>query len=423
MFGLVASAASVFLAAALLLAGQMMLSTNMTLRMSAEGLPAAMISLVMIHNAFGFMLGSYFGPRMIRRVGHIRAFSAFAALMCIAVLVQGAGLNVPLWAGLRAIQGFCSALLMIVLESWVNAHARPETRSRFMGLYMINYYVAGAAGQLLVGVNEPTDARSFSLVAGLMVAAMIPLCLTSRPAPAPPESGRLGFGALFRASRISVLGAGVSGFVLASFYQLSPLYVKHLGNSTQVVASYMACAVLGMMLFQYPVGRLSDRFDRRHVIFGIALAVSASAMVVATLGRFSLGLLFIVSMIFTGASACLYPACLARLNDRTGGQQYVAANASLLLCHGIGQCVGPLTTSGAIALVGPAGLYYAVAVLLLVYAAYTAHRIRVFDTRVEDQQRYVAVPADATPTIGQLDPRAPEPEPPTAPGPDRMSTP
>ena len=80
-----------------------------------------------------------------------------------------------------------SALLMIVLESWVNAHARPESRSRFMGLYMINYYVAGAAGQLLVGVNEPTDPRSFSLVAGLMVAAMIPLCLTSRPAPAPPS--------------------------------------------------------------------------------------------------------------------------------------------------------------------------------------------------------------------------------------------
>jgi MFS family permease len=288
---------------------------------------------------------------------------------------------------------------------------------------MINYYVAGACGQLLVGLSAPTDPRAFSLAAGLVVAAMIPLCLTSRPAPAPPESGRLAFGELFRASRISVIGAAVSGFVLASFYQLSPLYVQHLGNGTQVVATYMACAVLGMMLFQYPVGRLADRVDRRHVIFGIALGISVAAMVVATLGARSMTLLFIGTMIFTGAAACLYPACLARLNDRTGGRQYVAANASLLLCHGIGQCIGPLVIAGGIALVGPSGLYYTVALLLLVYAAYTARRIRVYDTRVEAQQRYVAVPSGATPAIGQLDPRAPAPPPPSAPASDRLSTP
>lgn len=423
MLGLVASAASVFLAAAFLLAGQMMLSTTLTLRMSAEGLPAAMISVVMIHNSFGFMLGSYFGPRLIRRVGHIRAFSAFAALMCLAVLLQGAVFQVPAWAALRAIQGFCSASLMIVLESWINAHARPETRGRFMGLYMVNYYVAGAAGQWLVGVNEPTDARAFSFAAGLMVAAMIPLCLTSRPAPAPPESGHMGFRELFRASRISVIGAGVSGFVLASFYQLSPIYVQHLGNSTQIVASYMACAVLGMMLFQYPLGRLADRIDRRHVIFGVALAISAAAMVVATLGARSMTLLFLGTMIFTGTTACLYPVCLARLNDRTGGKQVVAANASLLLCHGIGQCVGPLAISGAIALIGPSGLYYTVALVLLGYAGYTARRIRVYDTHVEKQQRYVVVPGETTPAIGPLDPRAPEPAPPSAPASDRLSTP
>lgn len=423
MFGLVTSAVSVFLAAALLLAGQMLLSTNMTLRLSAEGYAAGTISLVMIHNAFGFMLGSYYGPRMIRRVGHIRAFSAFAALMCCAVLLQGAVMNVPLWAGLRAIQGFCSALLLVVLESWINAHARPETRSRFMGLYMVNYYVAGAAGQLLVGLNESTDFRSFSLAAGLLVAAMIPLCLTSRPAPATPESGRLAFRELFQASRISVVGAGLSGFVLASFYQLSPIYVKQLGESTETVAQYMACAVFGMMLFQYPVGRLSDRWDRRRVIFGIALAISLAAALVAMLGHRSLGALFIGTMLFTGATACLYPACIARLNDRTGGKRHVQANASLLLCHGIGQCLGPLTAAAVIHFTGISGLYYTASFVLLLYALYVAWRVRVFDTEVKDQQPSVAVPSETTPTIAQLDPRAPEPDPPTAPASDRHSTP
>jgi MFS family permease len=423
MIGLVSSAVSVFLAAALLLAGQMLLSTTLTLRLSAEGFSAGTISLVMIQSSFGFMLGSYFGPRMIRRVGHIRAFSAFSALMCCAVLLQGAALSVPLWASLRAVQGFCSALLMVVLESWVQAHARPETRGRFMGLYMVNYYVAGAAGQWMVGLHESTDFRAFSLIAGLVVASMIPLCLTSRAAPTPPESGRLAFGELYQASRISVFGALMSGFVLASFYQLSPLYVKHLGQSTQTVAAYMACAVLGMMIFQYPVGRLSDHVDRRRVIFGIALATSLCAALVALLGRHSLPALFVATMIFTGATACLYPACLARLNDRTGGTRHVAANASLLMCHGLGQCIGPLSISASIHWLGPAGLYYTVAVALLLYAAYVAWRVRVFQGDVPIQQPFVAVPSDTTPTIATLDPRAPQPEPPTAPAADRASTP
>lgn len=423
MFGLIASATSVFLAAALLLAGQMLLSTNLTLRMAAEGFSPGAISLVMIHNSFGFMLGSIYGPRLIRRVGHIRAFSAFAAIMCCATLAQGAEVHPVLWAALRMVQGFCSALLMVVLESWVNAHARPETRSRFMGLYMINYYVAGAAGQWLVALNEPTDFRAFSLAAALLVAAMIPLCLTTQPAPATNTAERLGFGALFRASRISVVGAGMSGFVLAAFYQLSPLYVQHLADDTTLTARYMACAVLGMMLFQYPVGRLSDRVDRRHVIFGIALAVSITAALVGLFGQMSLALLFGVTMLFTGATACLYPACLSRLNDRTGGRQHVSANASLLLCHGLGQCIGPLAASSVMHFLGPRGLYLTFAFVLLSFAAYAAWRIRVSDTRVTEQQRSVPVPSEATPTIAELDPRAPTPEPPTAPAEDRNSTP
>ncbi|MCC2656076.1 MAG: major facilitator superfamily 1 [Panacagrimonas sp.] len=410
MLGLVASALSVFLAAALLVAGQMLLSSNLSLRMAAEGFSAGMISLVMIHNSFGFMLGSVYGPRLIRRVGHIRAFSAFAAVMCCATLGQGAEVSPLLWAPLRAAQGFSSALMLVVLESWINAHARPETRSRFLSFYMVNTYVAGASGQWMVGLNEPTDFRAFSLAAGLLVAALVPLCLTRQPAPATHEAGRMSFRELYRASRISVFGAAMSGFTLAAFYQLSPIYVQHLFNDTDTTAAYMGCAVLGMMLFQIPIGRLSDRIDRRRVIFGLAVAIAVSAALVAVLGRLSMTWLFLITMLFTGTAACLYPACLARLNDRTGGRQHVEANASLLLCNGLGQCVGPLGVSLLIALIGFSGLYIGIALMMLAYAVYTAWRVREFDTAVMDQQASVAVPAVNTPTIAELDPRAPSPD-------------
>lgn len=409
MLALILSAASVLLTAALFVAGQMLLGTNLPLRLVHEGYAVGTVGLVMIHYSFGFMAGSFLGPRLIRRVGHIRVFAAFAAITCCATLLHGAFIDPVLWGFLRAVSGFCGALLLIVIESWINAHATPTTRGRLMGFYMITYYVAGSLGQLMVGLNEPSDFRAYSLAAGLLVLAAVPLALTSRPAPPLPQAGRLPLRELYEASRISVVGALFSGFAMASFYQLAPIYVLNLGQDTQTVARYMACAVVGSMLFQYPFGKLADRYDRRRVILGIALCIAGSALLVAVFGGLSLSVLFVASMLFTGMAACLYPACLARLNDRTGGRHHVGANATLLLCYGVGQCLGPVLTSRMMGLVGPSGLYYGIAIALLLYAGFVVWRLRVADTAVPDQQKFVPV-APSTPVIAELDPRAPNSE-------------
>jgi len=399
MVALVLSAISVFAAAALFVAGQMLLGTQLPLSLSAAGFGSAHISLVLLFYSLGFMLGSLMGPRLIGRVGHIRVFAAFAALICCCALLHGAFLDDLLWMVLRAISGFCGALLLIVLESWINAHATPQRRGRLMSLYMVNYYLAGAGGQLFIGVFDTGDARVFMLAAGLLVLSSVPLSLTSRPAPPMPASGRLAFRELFEASRISVFGAAAAGFAMASFYQLSPISVKQLGHDLDTVARYMALAVLASMVLQYPIGRLSDRLDRRRVILGISIAVGAASLLAATLGQLSLAMLFAGSMLFTATASSLYPACLARLNDRTGGRNPVAANASLLLCYGLGQCVGPLCSAAVMGLIGPAGLYVSIFLVLSAYAAYSLHRLRFADTAVIDQQPYLPMSADSTPVI------------------------
>lgn len=399
MLPLLLSAASVFMAAALFVAGQMLLGTQLSLGLSAAGLGPMQIGLIMMCYSFGFMLGSIAGPRLIRRVGHIRVFSAFAALTCCAALAHSVVFDERLWALLRAVSGFCGALLLIVLESWINAHATPQARGRLMSLYMVNYYLAGAGGQLLVGLYPPGDTRLFSMAAALLVLASVPLSLTSRPAPALPVSSRLKFGELFRASPVSVVGALTAGFAMAAFYQLSPVSVKDLGHDVQTVARYMACAVVASMALQYPLGRWSDRYDRRRVILSIALAVAAASLLAATIGQLSLAALFGASMLFTATASCLYPACLARLNDRTQGRNPVAANASLLLCYGVGQCLGPVASAVVMHLIGPAGLYVAVFVVLLAFAGYSLRRLQRADTAVDEQQRFVPMPSTPSPAI------------------------
>lgn len=402
MFSQVVSAGSVFAAAALFIAGQMLLGTNLSLRLNAEGYSTALIGLVMIHYAFGFVLGSIVGPRVIGRVGHIRAFSAFAAVTCCAALMHGALLEAWVWALLRAVSGFCGALLMIVLESWISAHARAATRGRLMSFYMINYYVAGSLGQLLVGASEPTDYQPYSLAAGLLVLALVPLALGRQPEPALPRAGRLRVAALFRASPIAVLGAVASGVALSSFYQLAPIYVAGLGESTATVARYMASAVLASMVFQLPFGWLADRYDRRRVILWIALAIGLASVSVASFGGLSLGALFIASMLFTGMASSLYPACVARLNERTKDRDQVAANASLLLCYGVGQCTGPLFSAQVMNLAGPSGLYLAVGLVLFGFSGFACWRLRRIDARVSQRVPITPVAVDATPLAPAL---------------------
>ncbi len=392
----------------LFVAGAMMLTTTVGLRLTLEGFSASSIGLILSCQAIGFVMGTQVGPPLIRRVGHIRVFAAFAALICVATLLHGAVVNGPFWGVLRFVTGMCGSVMLVVLESWISAHATPATRGRMMGIYMIVYYASGAAGQFLVGVSPPEDYRSFSLAAGLLVLSLVPLAMTGLAAPVVTQAGRLGLGALYRISPMATAGAFSAGFCLSSFYQLAPVSMARLGVATPTIAHYMAAAVFASMLLQFSIGRLADRWDRRQLIACIAIAASLSASIVATAGRGSLGALFAATILFMALMASLYPICLGQMHNRLHGENPVAANAGQLLCYGLGTCVGPLLCGLVMGRVGPSGLFLTVAMVLAAYAAFVAWRLRVIAETREPAAGVapsVMVMGESTPMMAQMDPR------------------
>ena len=406
MLPLILSAASVFAAAALFVAGAMLLTTTLGLRLTLEGYGAGVTGLILTCQAIGFVIGTLIGPELIRRVGHIRVFAAFAALICAAALLHGAVVNGWLWAGLRLLAGVCGAVMLVVIESWINAHATPAARGRVMSIYMINYYASGAAGQFLVGVAPPQDYRAFSLAAGLLVLALVPLAMTSLQAPPVAQARRMGLRELYRISPLATVGAFAAGFCLSSFYQLAPVSMTRLGVELPTVARYMATAVLASMLLQFPIGRLADRFDRREVIAWLAIAASLSATVVAVAGKGSLNALFLATAVFMALMASLYPTCLGQMHHRLQGERPVAANAGQLLCYGLGTCAGPVLCGVVMGLAGPSGLFLTVAGVQAAYALFCAWRLRVIkEAQKSAPQPVVAVPAESTLAMAQMDPR------------------
>lgn len=409
MLPLLLSATSVFLAAMFFVAGAMMLTTTVGLGLTLAGVSATTTGAILSGQAIGFVVGTQVGPPLIRRVGHIRVFSAFAALICTAALLHGAVLSVPLWAALRFLAGVCGSVMLVVLESWISAHASAGARGRVMGIYMIVYYASGAAGQFLVGVAPPQDFRSYSLAAGLLVLSLVPLSLTGLAAPTVAHAQRLGLATLYRISPMATAGAFTAGFCLSSFYQLAPVSMARLGVELTTIAHYMAVAVFASMLLQFPLGRIADRWDRRKLIAVIAVAASGSASIVATVGGSAMSALFLATTLFMALMASLYPICLGQMHYRLqGGESPVAANAGQLLCYGLGTCIGPLVCGTVMGVTGARGLFLTIGVVLAAYAAFVAWRLRVIAEERQlaaGQPASVVVMGESTPVMAQMDPR------------------
>ncbi len=402
----VLSVLALLLSLVLLTSGNTMLGTLLALRLEIEGYTAARAGLILAFYAVGFVLGSLYGIHIIRRVGHIRAFAVFGALASAAILMHPLYVDTDLWIALRLLVGFCIAGLMLIVESWVNAIATTETRGTLLAIYLVLFYLAASGGQLMIGLGDAAQFQLFSLAAILVALSLVPLSLTRTVAPQLPEAAPVGVREIAARAPLAGAGALLSGVAMSAFSTMGPIYASRIGLDTGKLALFMSMGVLSAMLFQWPVGKLSDLFPRSRVILALGLFGMGSAGLCAVWGERSVPLLFLSVALYVGFASSLYPVSLALAHDQMQRDQIVGTNATLLLAFGIGTIGGPLGGSVAIWLLGPAGLFlFAAAVMgALGIAASYYWRSRP-QVPVTEQENFVAVGPISTPALMELDPR------------------
>src|SRR5690606_20864543 len=123
--------------------------------------------------------------------------------------------------------------------------------------------------------------------------------------------------------------------------------------STPEVAYLMSTVIMGGMALQWPIGRLSDRFDRRRVVIGVSLSVAIVSASIAAVAREPTVYLFPLGFLFGGFVLTIYSLCVAHTNDFVAQEDLVAASGGLLFAFGLGALLGPLLASEVIAIVGP----------------------------------------------------------------------
>jgi MFS family permease len=334
--------------------------TILSIRGEIEGFTLAQIGAVGAGFWAGVLIGSLRAASVIRRVGHIRTFAAFGAIAATAPLLHLLIVNPFVWMAARALTGFCFAAMFIVIESWLNAGASSENRGQILSIYGMTGLLAGVGGQLLLPTTDPAGFRAFCIIACIISVALVPIALTQGAAPAPlGEGGHVSLSRLYRDSPLGVAAGFLSGVTTGAFFTLGPIFAERRGLGTGEIAIFMACGTLGGFVAAWPLGLLSDRYDRRLVIIGAAAAAAASLigmMAVVPTDAYP-WLLYLCVALFGGMIIPTYSLALAHLSDAVAREEMVAASGGLLLAHGAGAAAGPLLAGFAMSAV-PGGLSF-----------------------------------------------------------------
>ncbi|WP_431470841.1 MFS transporter [Sphingosinithalassobacter sp. LHW66-3] len=388
----------------MLMAGGGFLATELSIRLETGGSRALMIGAVGMSYFAGLTAGSLLIARLIERVGHIRTFAAVASLFAATTLAFALLPGGLAWMPLRFINGFCAAGVFICLESWLNERAEPSSRGSMLAGYMIALYSGQAIGQMLLTLDLGAEAPAlpFALAAMLITLAAVPVALTRMPAPTLTKARPLPISALYAVSPLGVVGTVATGLMFGSFYALGAVYVLRQGADIAQAAWFMTAVILGGVALQWPLGKLSDRFDRRKVIVALYGSTVLTSLALGFGGGIE-GLLLPLGAAFGGLGFALYPMCVAHTNDHLQPEQRVSASGGLVLLYSMGAAVGPFAAGGAIQLLGPEGLFGFIALCAAGTSGFGVWRQwHAAPVPAEDQQRFRMLPR-TTPMVATLD--------------------
>lgn len=388
-----------FFGMSLLMVGNGLLVTLLTVKAAELGFGEAVIGLVQAAYPVGTLLGCLAAPRLVGRVGHVRTFAALASTASTAALIHLVTADPWSWGAMRMLAGFCFAGLYVVAESWLNGRATNDSRASLLSIYFVIQTGGLALGQTLLGLSSPEGIVLFVVVSVLISLSLVPILVTADASPTFSAPEWISIGGLFRLSPMALSGAFLNGVAQGALYIALALYGQAIGLAAGSVGALVGFATLGGMLFQFPMGRLSDRIDRRLVITGAAGLGVPLCLALAVWGAPAENLtpLYAGVALLGGLTLPIYSICVAHMNDHLKPGQIVAASGTLVLVLGAGIVFGPILGSLAVGRLGPAGLFHLLAVVQGLTVASALLRLWRGRAPAEPSATAVAISHQATP--------------------------
>jgi len=374
----------------------------------------------------GYFVGANMVPNLVSKVGHIRVFAAFASIASLSALVHAVFVDPYVWTISRFLTGFSMIGIFIIVESWLNDRATNKTRGKVLSLYMLVTYIGMSMGNLLLNVSSPKNYEPFIMISLLFSIALVPILLTKRKPPTFKKTSSIKIKELFKISPFGSFSTFCSGFIFSALLTMLSVYAVTMNLSVFETSVLLVGVTLAGALFQWPIGSLSDNYDRRLIIIGCCLfasvftilsifysGLSFNDLLAEEMFRFSYfavgtGMdktkLFVFIILLAGMILPLFSLNLALVNDYISKEKFVAAGGGLNIIFGLGAIGGPIICSILMSLLGPNGFFIHLLFFLLIITLFGIFRLTKRKYEDNPESTFTPLPKDITPLGIELDP-------------------
>ncbi len=385
------------LSMAILTVGNTFYTTYTTIELSHMGASNWVVGIVSSAYFAGMMFGSYFTQKLILRIGYIRGYVLFASVMAVGSMLQGVIYSPLAWAGFRFICGYSLAGLFIVVESWCLEGAGSEYKGRVLSIYLLIYYFFQASGQFMLNIEFASVLLAFCIISMLASISIIPVSITRFEMPKQEKTELLSPFVLFKKAPLGIWAAFSSGVILGCIYTIYPLFLKQANYPKEAVASMMFAIILGGVILQVPIGKLSDFNDRRKVLLGVLISALVISILIGILPH-AFWQMMIFSFILGGLTFTIYPISISYSSDYLDASQLVGILGLLALSYGIGSMIGPVLVTWFMSIFGPYGFFTFIGLVCVFLIIYTAWRLyaNVKVVKEEDKVQFQSVAPEAS---------------------------
>jgi Arabinose efflux permease len=392
MFASFTSIATLMFSTLLMMTGFGLMNFMVPLRSISEGWSTFTISVIATGYTFGFTLSCIVTPIFVRRVGHVRVFSALVTLLTVSILSCALIIDWRAWFMFRGIAGFAIAGAYLVIESWLNERVTNDNRGALYSIYMVTCLVGSIGGQYLVPLGDPNGFELFILCGLIFSLALFPTALSTAKSPAPIATARFDLMRLYRRSPVAFVGSLLSGALSGTWGSLGGVYTQNIGMTTAQGATLLSAFLAGGAIAQVPLGRISDRIDRRYVMVFSGAFGFLSCVVMALFQGSGVIPVYIAGFFVGSVLYPVYALNAAHANDLAEPDEYVTISSAIMILYGLGTVSGPLMGGTLMQWFGPLGLISFLAASFAAYAGYSGWRITRRTGEVPDKADFQAMP-------------------------------
>ncbi len=343
----------------------------LSLVLERQQVSADMIGLSAASNSAAIFLMAPWLPQLINRLGYIRSIALGQTICIFCFLLLPFNVALIPWLVLRFILGLGTVLTWVATEVAVNALAEDKQRGRIMGLYATVFCLGYAAGPSLIALIGSAGFIPFFVAIGLLILSLAPLPLAR---PVDMTTGQANRSSLIRIWSLAprpLLAILAFGFVEMTCLSFMPLYGLDIGHSEVGAMLLLTALIAGNIIFQLPIGWLSDRWSRQKMLTSCAL-IALIGLVFWPFAMADVFLAWPVLLIQGGALGGLYTVSLTLIGQHFRGHDIAVANTALVLMYQIGAVLGPVFAGWSMSTLGIAALPAALSLTLFAYLSVIA---------------------------------------------------